>query len=106
MGGKYLTPSISKGLQGMGVGTSSLGSNVGQGIAGMLGKNAGQPLANILAAGGTALLTDQTAKGLGSMFETPSGEAMDPNEYTSVVDEYYAELAAHKADPELSLIHI
>ena len=100
MGGKYLTPSISKGLQGMGVGTSSLGSNVGQGIAGMLGKNAGQPLANILAAGGTALLTDQTAKGLGSMFETPSGEAMDPNEYTSVVDEYYAELAAHKADPE------
>jgi hypothetical protein len=91
MGGKYLTPSVSKGLQSAGVGTGTLGSAIGSSGTGQI---ANQPLADIIAAGGTALLTDQTTKGLGSMFDTPQGEALDPNDYLSVVDQYYADLAA------------
>ena len=95
MGGKYLTPAVSSGLQSAGIGAGTLGSAVGSTATGAI---ANQPLANILAAGGTALLTDQALGALGETAE--QGEAMDPNDYMSVVDQYYADLAAG-LNPEL-----
>jgi hypothetical protein len=94
MGSSYLTPSMSSGLQSAGV-TGTLGSAVGSSATGQI---ANQPLANILAAGGTALLTDQSLSALGDTAE--SGEASNMNDYMSVVDQYYADLAAG-LNPEL-----
>ena len=94
MGGSYFNEPIAQGLQNAGI-TGTLGSAVGSSATGQI---ANQPLANILAAGGTALLTDQGLKSLGATAE--SGEATDMNDYMSVVDQYYADLAAG-LDPEL-----